>query len=725
MTRLQILLASLAGLLILALGVLFALGLRLTPFELRDFDAGAAIEAAQAYDVEIARDDWGVARVIGETDADAAFGFAFAHAEDDFPTIQDSLRASLGPEMLAKSESEARTAYLVQALGVLSTVEREYEAQLSAETRAFIEGYAAGLNYYAALNPHEAEPDLFPVTGEDVAALSAFFSPLFYGMSRTLTDIVNPEGERDVSRGQELQVFLDQAATVELGSNAIAVAPSRSTDGATRLIVNSHQPVEGPLAWYEGHMISREGLDFAGGAFPGGPILHLGANQSLAHAATVNSPDLIDVYALELTEDGERYILDGQTREFERFEARMLVRLFGPFAWSVTRTVEESVHGPVLRTERGAFAIRYATMGDLKFAEQSYLMMKAQTLEEFDQIMRIGSLGATNRVVADTSGNIARFYNARMPARVEDPAIDWEGELPGNRSDLIWTEFEPFDALPHMVMPEAGYVLDSNHSPFVVTLTEEDPDPADYPESFGIETDMTNRGLRVTKLFAEDADGLTSREELLAIKYDDAYHPESLAMRLRDQLVEMDFSGEVELEQGLDVVEAWNGRAEETNRQAALSLMTFQPIGVALFLGQEPPELEDSFREAVDYLITHHGALEVPWVEVNRLKRGDESVGLGGGPDTLRAVNSTPDGDGTLRMVSGDGLTMLWEASADGEVRVNAVHQFGASHRPGSAHYTDQMALFAGEGFRVLPMGERAARDAAVELYRPGERSAD
>ena len=723
MTRLQIVFAGLAAVMLAATALLFALGLRLAPLELRQFDPDAAISAAAAYDAEIARDEWGVARVIGETDADAAFAFAFAHAEDDFPTIQESLRAALGPDMLAKTESEARTAYLVQALGVLNTVERKYAAQLSAETRAFIEGYADGLNYYAALHPHEAEPDLFPVSGEDVAALSAFFSPLFYGMSRTLTQIVNPERDRDVSRGQELQVFFDQAGEVELGSNAIAVAPSRSADGATRLIVNSHQPVEGPLAWYEAHLISRQGLDFAGGAFPGGPVLHLGANQRLAHAATVNSPDLIDVYALELTEDGERYILDGEEREFERFDARMLVKLFGPFAWSVTRPVEQSAHGPVLRTERGAFAIRYATMDDLKFAEQSYLMMRAETFGEFDRVMRMGSLGATNRIVADTAGHIARFYNARMPVRLDDPAIDWEGELPGNRSDLIWTAFEPFDALPHMVMPDAGYVLDSNHSPFVVTLTEDDPDPAAYPARFGIETEMTNRGWRATALFAEDADGLTSRAELLAIKYDDAYHPESLAMKLRAQLLQMDFTGEDALERGLAVVEAWNGRAEETNRQAALSLMTFQPIGVALFLGQEPPGLEESYRDAVDYMLTHHGALDIPWVEVNRLKRGDRSVGLGGGPDTLRAVNSAPDGDGTLRMVSGDGFTLMWEAYEDGRTVVSAVHQFGSSNRADSPHYTDQMELFAEEGFRVLPMGEDAARAAAVELYRPGARN--
>ncbi len=99
-------------------------------------------------------------------------------------------------------------------------------------------------------------------------------------------------------------------------------------------------------------------------------------------------------------------------------------------------------------------------------------------------------------------------------------------------------------------------------------------------------------------------------------------------------------------------------------------------------------------------------------------------MGLGGGPDTLRAVNSQRDGNGGLEMVSGDGLTMLWEAYPDGRVELYAVHQFGASNRPQSPHYTDQMEMFAAEAFRRVPLGEAEVRAAAVRVYRPGEEDA-
>ncbi len=227
------------------LAVLFAAGLRLAPLHTRTFDRQAAIADAEAYDAQITRDALGVPRVIGATDADAAFAIAWAHAEDDFATIQDSLRAALGPEMLAADESEARTAYLVQLLRIREQVEADYETELSSEVRAVLEGYAAGLNFYAAQHWGEAERDLFPLTGRDIATLSGFFSPLFYGLGETLGALAAPQAERDPSRGQELQVMLQEGPATELGSNAFAVAPDKSADGWTRAVINSHQPVTG------------------------------------------------------------------------------------------------------------------------------------------------------------------------------------------------------------------------------------------------------------------------------------------------------------------------------------------------------------------------------------------------------------------------------------------------------------------------------------------------
>ena len=50
-------------------------------------------------DVEIVRDEYGVPHIYGKTDADAAFGLAYAHAEDDFLNTAENMylyRAQMG-----------------------------------------------------------------------------------------------------------------------------------------------------------------------------------------------------------------------------------------------------------------------------------------------------------------------------------------------------------------------------------------------------------------------------------------------------------------------------------------------------------------------------------------------------------------------------------------------------------------------------------------------------
>ena len=44
--------------------------------------------------IDIVRDKFGVPHIFGKTDPDVAYGLAWAHAEDDFKTIQQSLLAA-------------------------------------------------------------------------------------------------------------------------------------------------------------------------------------------------------------------------------------------------------------------------------------------------------------------------------------------------------------------------------------------------------------------------------------------------------------------------------------------------------------------------------------------------------------------------------------------------------------------------------------------------------
>ena len=149
----------------------------------------------------------------------------------------------------------------------------------------------------------------------------------------------------------------------------VAVGPSRSADGATRLLVNSHQPYTGPVAWYEAVLESGEGWHVAGGFFPASPFMLHGHNAHLGWANTVNEPNLVDVYRLTINPaNPNQYRLDGKWRDFEKSDAAIRVKIWGPLIWTVHGTVLWSAHGPVLKTDHGAFAIRYAGMGEVRGA---------------------------------------------------------------------------------------------------------------------------------------------------------------------------------------------------------------------------------------------------------------------------------------------------------------------------------------------------------------------
>src|SRR5689334_2242529 len=55
--------------------------------------------------VTITRDDWGIAHVVGKTDADAVFGMIYAQAEDDFNRVETNYINAMG--RLAEAEGES------------------------------------------------------------------------------------------------------------------------------------------------------------------------------------------------------------------------------------------------------------------------------------------------------------------------------------------------------------------------------------------------------------------------------------------------------------------------------------------------------------------------------------------------------------------------------------------------------------------------------------------
>ena len=137
--------------------------------------------------------------------------------------------------------------------------------------------------------------------------------PYLYGIEKTLTKLFKKE-KPDFALGFHIDTNTDlDPLNIDLiGSNVIAVSPDKSDDRHTRLLINTHQPWSGPTAWYEAHIHSNEGLNMTGGLFPGSPMVNHGHNENIGWSFTSNSPDLIDVYELQINPLNEnQYLFDG------------------------------------------------------------------------------------------------------------------------------------------------------------------------------------------------------------------------------------------------------------------------------------------------------------------------------------------------------------------------------------------------------------------------------
>jgi acyl-homoserine-lactone acylase len=678
------------------------------------FASAANPPATRTYSAEIIRDKFGVPHIYGKTDADTAFGVAIAHAEDDFFTLQDVVAMARGRYGAIAGEDGAKIDYAYHLIDARGTATREYP-KLPADTRALFEAYAAGLNQYAEEHPGEVKlANLFPVNGVDVAAGFALRQPFFFGLDGVIGPLAAGEELRR-EHGPDIPGFprpplpgaepADAAAPPQqarrlvlplgeeaehLGSNAFAVAPEKS-GGPTTLISNSHQPLRGGVAWYELVVESSEGWHFAGANFPGSPFPFLGHNEHLGWTNTVNTPDMIDVYQLELDETGTRYKLDGEWRDLESKWVTLPVKM-GPVVLPIRREVLRSVHGPVIRNDKGAFAIRYGGIGKLEQLDAYYRLNKAKTFAEWEAQLSRLAIPSTNFVYADQTGTIAYVYNAAIPARPDDVSADWRSVLPGDQSKLIWDSPVAYQALPKLVNPASGWIYNSNNTPFTAAGAGSDLDPGAFSPLMGIELKQTNRSRRAYRLLSEAR--VLDRATLEAIKYDTGYEREGYVARLFDQLEAM--SAEGKLAEARDLMLSWDFTADNAGRADAIALLMIRDFMAADYNNKPFPDVAEKLGAAADHLTTHFGRLDPPMADLLRLRQGDKDLPLDGGSDTLRA-STTWDvhDDGRLSLKHGDSFIMWIEWQPGARVTSQSIQPFGAATtRPKSPHYTDQMRLF-------------------------------
>ena len=437
-----------------------------------------------------------------------------------------------------------------------------------------------------------------------------------------------------------------------------------------------------------------------GGLFIGAPALGVGFNEHHGWGATVNQPDLVDVYVLEMDpEDDNRYRVDGEWLELDSFDIPIKVLLWGWLPWTVKEKGYRSIHGPVMKTDHGTYALRYAGMDEIRQVEQWLAMSAATSFAEWREAMALQHIASFNFVYANAEGDIHFVHNAMMPRR----AVGWQWDqyLPGNRRDLIWDDYLTPDELPSVTNPPSGYVHSANQSPFQVSSEGSNPVKSDYPVESGWPTRMTNRAVRGLELL--NANTAISFDDFSAIKHDNAYSPRYRGYAYLSSVAELEPDGPEEA-QALSLIRDWDLHTDTANRNAALGVCILLEEWQAERTRKALPDARETLHTCMESVRDVAGRLDPEWGTVQQHGRGQRTWPAAGGPDTLRAMyaEQLEDEDDFLTVVAGDGLYYLIEWNAEGEQTIRGTHQYGSQMTDESSpHYLDQAESFSQEIMRA------------------------
>ena len=667
--------------------------------------------------IKIARDKWGVPHIFAPTDAEVAYGLAWAECEDDFLTIQEQMAAGQGKLGEIKGQDGLIIDFAVKFMGLAEIATERYDKEVTGGFKTYLESFADGINAYAALHPDEVIlDDLFPIRGHDGVVGSLLGNLEVSGASKDLQKIMNGKIAKELK------------SNFPKGSNAIAISNRKTTDGKTYLAINSHQPLEGWYSWYEAHLISEEGLNILGGTFPGGAVIFHGVNEHLGWAHTVNHADFSDTYKLTMHPDKElQYEFDGEWLTLEEKTHWSWMKVAGPMKIPIRQTSYESVYGPTFETDDGFYAWRFSVGESIRAGEQTYKMNKATNFEEFHDALEIQGIACLNIVYADKEDNIYFLSNGRIPVR--NPKYDWSTVLPGNTSATLWDEnLVPLDSLPQVLNPDCGWVFNTNNTPYSASdrkgnFVETALNKTMGYQGVGLENNRSSRFLELINQY----DSL-SYDDFKRIKYDRQYPSKMMipsATNL-EMLMNLEASKYPDIADAIEQLNTWDRKTYLGNTKAPLFLLTWK------YIDARRKEMDSAVRggtltledcvhgitKAKAELLEKFGQLEVEIGEFQRHIRGDVNIPLGGGPDVLAAMYSLEQDDGQYKGFAGDSYIELVRFGPDG-VEIESVNAYGSSANEGAEHFTTQMELFAGQKLKKMTLDKEEVLRTAVKVYSP------
>ena len=428
-----------------------------------------SLQAAVSKPVSVSFDTLGVPHIRAATLEDALFVQGYVTAQDRLFQM-DLLRRFTAGELAEVFGPAALEADRESRRLRLRRIAEDAYTRLPPADRAAFAAYTRGVNAFIASDLDKL-PLEFTLAGYQPRPWSVVDSLLVcLSMFRDLTTTWKDEVVKRsmLAAGNPAKVNylfpVRSGAEPQPGSNAWAIAGSRTASGKPLLSNDMHLAMSIPGIWYMTHL-QAPGLDVAGVALPGAPGIIVGHNQRIAWGITNLGFDVQDLYLEKFDDRTGRYLFRGQVEQAHT--EREIIRVKGQQPTEVTTWITR--HGPIFYSEgadRMALRWMVAEPGMIQYPVLD--IDRAQNWQQFTAALERFPGPGSNFVYADVDGNIGYHAAGKLPIR-----HGYAGDVPvdGSSGDFEWDGVIPFDQLPSAFNPPSGLIATANQNPF----------PADYP----------------------------------------------------------------------------------------------------------------------------------------------------------------------------------------------------------------------------------------------------
>ena len=498
---------------LIVLGTLFGVGLAFWGYlqKANDFQiTGHMSFDGLDQDVDIRRDDYGMAYILARTDDDLwrAQGFVTAQHRlfqmtSYLTMVRSEMSSILGESLLPLDKR-------MIAMGLRANA-RKHLAMLNEQDLLALNLYLEGVNAYIDLYQHEHPLELSLglfkssrwelldlvsiihfggfihstnmsaelLTSELVSilgpGLAAQILPLSRNPDRTREEFMSASLDSDASN-PELKLTSSLTSPVSdwiprLGSNNWAVSPRRSTTGAAIVVNDPHLSVRSLPGMLHPIGLQSPSIQAVGYAFPGVPGLIGGRTNYVAFGVTNSYGDVQDLYVETVNPANDKeYRIDTGWLTFERADHTLRIKDSSMKTGYREETIQyrKTIHG-IVASDLGLFddklpgaviSLRWALDEGNRGGIGVLDMLRAKDIFEFDRALAGFDTVMFNFVFGDTKGNIGHRSTGRIPVRSDkNGAYMRDGATVGNH----WQGWIPKDEMPGQFNPARGWVGTANN----------------------------------------------------------------------------------------------------------------------------------------------------------------------------------------------------------------------------------------------------------------------